>query len=148
MRSTNRKRRELFKLGFNRQKKLKKCKIINNGKTEEVSFLFIYYFKSFGTRKLVSQILWIRILICVSIFCHILHKEYWQTTLNGYIVAVGDYIKQSCNCYCKKNWRILGLDLELHKLKTLSLEKTFKIFFKNNSWSLPSIWSIEEILKV
>ena len=41
-----------------------------------------------------------------------------------------------------KNWRIIGLDSELYKLKTMGLEKTFKIFFKSNSWSLASIWSM------
>ena len=77
MPSTNRKRKELFKLGSSIDKKIefvKKSKVTNDGKSEEVRFLFIYYFKNFGTRKLVSQILWIRILSILrilSIFFHI-----------------------------------------------------------------------------
>ena len=60
MTSTNRKTKEIFKLGSLIDKKIefaKKSKVTNDGKSEEVSFLFIYYFKNFGTRKLVSQIL-------------------------------------------------------------------------------------------
>ena len=48
-----------------------------------------------------------------------------------------------------KSWKFLGSDSELYKLQTLSLKiLNFKIFFKNNTWSLPSIWSMEELLKV
>ena len=58
MPSTNRKRKELFKLGSSiDQRKIefvKKSKITSDGKSEEVSFLFLYYFKNFGTIKLVS----------------------------------------------------------------------------------------------
>ena len=58
MPSTNRKRKELFKLGSSiDQRKIefvKKSKVTNDEKSEEVSFLFIYYFKNFGTIKLVS----------------------------------------------------------------------------------------------
>ena len=54
---TNRKRKELFKLESSINKKIefvKTSKVTNDGKSEEVNFLFIYYFKNFGTRKLVS----------------------------------------------------------------------------------------------
>ena len=57
MLSTNRKRKELFKLESSINKKIefvKTIKVTNDGKSEEVNFLFIYYFKNFGTRKLVS----------------------------------------------------------------------------------------------
>ena len=58
MPSTNRKRKELFKLGSSiDQRKIesvKKSKVTNDGKSEEVSFLFLYYFKIFGIIKLVS----------------------------------------------------------------------------------------------
>ena len=57
MPSTNRKRKELFKLGsWIDQRKiefLKKSKVINDGKSEEVDFLFLYYFENFGTVRLV-----------------------------------------------------------------------------------------------
>ena len=56
MPSTNRKRKELFKLGSSiDQRKIefvKKSKVTNDGKSEEVSFLFLYYLKNFGTIKL------------------------------------------------------------------------------------------------
>ena len=58
MPSAMRKRKELFKLGSSiDQRKIefvKKSKVTNDGKSEEVSFLFLYYFKNFGTIKLVS----------------------------------------------------------------------------------------------
>ena len=58
MPSTNRNRKGLFKLGSSidqrKIKFVKKGKVTNDGKSEEVSFLLIYYFKIFGTRKLVS----------------------------------------------------------------------------------------------
>ena len=58
MPSANRKRKELLKLGSSIDQKksefVKKSKVINDGKSEEVSFLFLYYFKNFGTIKLVS----------------------------------------------------------------------------------------------
>ena len=58
MPSTNRKRKELFKLGSSiDQRKIefvKKSKITSDGKSEEVSFLFLYYFKNFVTIKLIS----------------------------------------------------------------------------------------------
>ena len=58
MPSANRNRKELFKLGSlidqRKIKFMKKRKVTNDEKSEEVSFLFIYYFKNFGTRKLVS----------------------------------------------------------------------------------------------
>ena len=58
MTSTNRKRKELFKLGSSiDQRKIelaKKSKVTNDEKSEEVSLLFIFYFKNFGTIKLVS----------------------------------------------------------------------------------------------
>ena len=58
MSSTNRKRKELFKLGSSiDQRKIefvKKSKVTNDEKSEEVSFLLIYYFKNFGTIKLIS----------------------------------------------------------------------------------------------
>ena len=51
MPSTNRKRKELDqrKIEF-----VKKSKVTYDGKTKDVSFLFVYYFKNFGTIKLVS----------------------------------------------------------------------------------------------
>ena len=58
MPSANRKRKELFKLGSSiDQRKIefvKKIKVTINEKSEEVSFLFIYYFKNFGTINLVG----------------------------------------------------------------------------------------------
>ena len=58
MPSTNRKRKELFKLGSSiDQRKIefvKKSQVTNDEKGEEVSVLFIFYFKNFGTIKLVS----------------------------------------------------------------------------------------------
>ena len=58
MPSTNRKRKELFKLGSSiDQRKIefvKKSQVTNDEKSEEVSVLFIFYFKNFGTIKLVS----------------------------------------------------------------------------------------------
>ena len=58
MPSANRNRKELFKLGSSIDQRkiefMKKRKVTNDEKSEEVSFLFIYYFKNFGTRKLVS----------------------------------------------------------------------------------------------
>ena len=33
---------------------MRKSKVTNDGKSEEVSFLFVYYFKNFGLIKLVS----------------------------------------------------------------------------------------------
>ena len=59
MPSTNRKRKELFKLGSSiDQREIefvnKKSKITSDGKREEVSFLFLYYFKNFVTIKLIS----------------------------------------------------------------------------------------------
>ena len=58
MPSTNGNRKELFKLGSSidqrKIKFMKKRKVNNDEKSEEVSFLFTYYFKNFGTRKLVS----------------------------------------------------------------------------------------------
>ena len=57
MPSTNRKRKELFKLGSSIDKKIefvKKSKVTNDGKSEEVDFLFLYYFKNFGAIRLVS----------------------------------------------------------------------------------------------
>ena len=80
MPSTNRKGKELFKLGTSIDQR--KIEFVKHGKSltterEEVNFLFLYYFKNFGAIRLVNQKLWIRILICVSIFCHIWHKEYW-----------------------------------------------------------------------
>ena len=77
---TNRKGKELFKLGTSIDQR--KIEFVKHAKSltterEEVNFLFLYYFKNFGAIRLVNQKLWIRILICVSIFCHIWHKEYW-----------------------------------------------------------------------
>ena len=58
MPSTNRKRKELFKLGSSiDQRKIdfvKESKVTNDGKSEEVNFLFLYYFKNFGAIRLVS----------------------------------------------------------------------------------------------
>ena len=59
MPSTNRKRKELFKLGSSvDQRKIefvKKAKLLTSFSTNELtSFLFIYYFKNFGAIKLVS----------------------------------------------------------------------------------------------
>ena len=58
MPSTNRNRKELFKLRSpidqRKIKFVKKSKVTNDAKSEEISFLFLYYFKNFGTRKLVS----------------------------------------------------------------------------------------------
>ena len=58
MPSTNRKRKDLFKLGSSiDQRKIefvKKSKVINDIKSEEVSFLFMYYFKNFEKIKPVS----------------------------------------------------------------------------------------------
>ena len=58
MPSTNRKRKELFKLGSSiDQRKIefvKKSQVTNDEKSEEVSVLFIFYFKNFGIIKLVS----------------------------------------------------------------------------------------------
>ena len=58
MPSANRKRKELLKLGSSIDQKksefVKKSEVSNDGKSEEVSFLFLYYFKNFGTIKLVS----------------------------------------------------------------------------------------------
>ena len=74
MPSTNRKRKEIFKLGSLINKKIEfveKSKVTNDEKSEEVSFLFIYYFKNFVTIKLVIYKLWILTLICVNIFWHI-----------------------------------------------------------------------------
>ena len=55
---TNRKRKEQFKLGsLIDQRKIEfvqKNKVTNGGKSEEVSFLFLYYFKNFGAIRLVS----------------------------------------------------------------------------------------------
>ena len=51
MPSTNRKRKELDQRKI---KFVKKSQVTYNGKSEEVSFLFMYYFKNFGTIKLVS----------------------------------------------------------------------------------------------
>ena len=62
MPSTNRKRKELFRLRSSiDQRKIefeKKSKVTNDVKIEEVSFWFIYYFKNFGKIKLVSSKLW------------------------------------------------------------------------------------------
>ena len=59
MPSANRKRKELFKLGSSiDQRKIefvKKIKVTNDEKSEELSFLFIYYFKDFSTINLVSK---------------------------------------------------------------------------------------------
>ena len=49
MSSANRKRKELLKLGSSIDRKsefVKKSKVSNDGKGEEVSFLFLYYFKN------------------------------------------------------------------------------------------------------
>ena len=58
MSSTNRKRKELFKLGSSiDQRKIefvKKSKVTNDEKSDEVSFLLIHYFKNFGTTKLIG----------------------------------------------------------------------------------------------
>ena len=58
MPSTNRKRKQIFKLGSSiDQRKIefvKESKVTNDGKSEEVDFLFLYYFKNFGTIRLVS----------------------------------------------------------------------------------------------
>ena len=58
MPSTNRKRKELFKLRSSiDQRKIEffyKRKVSNDVKSGEVSFLFIYYFKNFGKIKLFS----------------------------------------------------------------------------------------------
>ena len=58
MPSTNRKRKQIFKLGSSiDQRKIefvKKSKVTNDGKSEEVDFLFLYYFKNFGAIRLVS----------------------------------------------------------------------------------------------
>ena len=58
MPSTNRKRKELFKLGSSidqiKIEFVKKSQVTNDEKSEEVSVLFIFYFKNFGTIKLVS----------------------------------------------------------------------------------------------
>ena len=58
MPSTNRKRKELFKLKSSiDQRKIKfveKSNATNDVKSEDVSFWFIYYFKNFGKIKLVS----------------------------------------------------------------------------------------------
>ena len=58
MPSTNRKRKELFKLRSSiDQRKIKfveKSNATNDVKSEDVSFWFIYYFKNFGKIKLVS----------------------------------------------------------------------------------------------
>ena len=70
---------------------MKKSKVIIDGKSEDVSFLFIKLW-----HKKASQ------------------SDTWNTYIlsylaqrilvtNGYIIAVGDYIKQSGNYYCKKN---------------------------------------------
>ena len=58
MPSTNRKRKELFKLGSSiDQRKIEfveKSKVTNDGESKEVNFLFLYYFKNFGAIRLVS----------------------------------------------------------------------------------------------
>ena len=58
MPSTNRKRKQIFKLGSSiDQRKIefvKESKVTNDGKSEEVDFLFLYYFKNFGAIRLVS----------------------------------------------------------------------------------------------
>ena len=58
MPSKNRKRKQIFKLGSSiDQRKIefvKKSKVTNDGKSEEVDFLFLYYFKNFGAIRLVS----------------------------------------------------------------------------------------------
>ena len=144
MPSTNRKSKELDqrKIEF-----VKKSKVTYDGKSEEVSFLFIYYFKwhnkasqlktldtyTFLCKYNILLYLAQRILVNhykrLHYCCRLLHQTIWWLLLY-------------------KNWRILEPDSELCKLQTLSLEKKIKIFFKNNTWTLPSIWSIEELLKV
>ena len=57
MPSPNCKRKKIFKLGSSIDKKIesvKTRKVTNAGTSEELNFWFIYYFKNFGTRKLVS----------------------------------------------------------------------------------------------
>ena len=58
MSSTNCKRKELFKLGSSIDRRkiefVKKSKVTNDEKSDEVSFLLIYHFKNFGTTKLIS----------------------------------------------------------------------------------------------
>ena len=58
MPSTNRKRKELIKLGSSidqlKIEFVKKSKVTNDGKSERVTFLFLYYFKNVGTIKQVS----------------------------------------------------------------------------------------------
>ena len=58
MPSTNRKRKELFKLGSSiDQRKIdfvKESKVTYDGKSDEVNFLFLHYFKNFGAIRLVS----------------------------------------------------------------------------------------------
>ena len=58
MPSTNRKTKELFKLVSSiDQRKIefvKKSKVTNDGKSQEVNLLFLYYFKNFGAIRLVS----------------------------------------------------------------------------------------------
>ena len=58
MPSTNRKRKQIFKLRSSiDQRKIefvKKSKATNDGKSEKVDFLFLYYFKNFGAIRLVS----------------------------------------------------------------------------------------------
>ena len=57
MPSTNRKRKELFKLGSSIDQR--KIEFVKHAKSlttesEEVNFLFLYYFKNFGALRLVS----------------------------------------------------------------------------------------------
>ena len=63
MPSTNCKRKELFKLRSSIDQRkiefMKKSEVTNDVKSEEVSFLFINYFKNLGKIKLVSLKLWI-----------------------------------------------------------------------------------------
>ena len=54
MPSTNRKRKELLKSGSSIDQRKIESVVTNDGKSEKVSFLFLYYFKNFGTIKLVS----------------------------------------------------------------------------------------------
>ena len=58
MPSTNRKRKELIKLGSSidqlKIEFVKKSKVTDDGKSEGVTFLFLYYFKNVGAIKQVS----------------------------------------------------------------------------------------------
>ena len=55
---TNHKRKEQFELESSIDQRktefVRKSKVTKEGKSEEVSFLFVYYFKNFGLIKLVS----------------------------------------------------------------------------------------------